>query len=228
MRFKMVKNLIVVLFLFVFGNKTTNAQESMIPDVSYTYLEKLISIAKENFPRVKSLENKRNIAALNLSRAKYSWFDVLTFSYTYQPKPTLNIINPIFFNGYQAGVSFNVYSLIQKPFLVKQAKEESKIVESDILEYDIFLTNDVKQKYFKYIQALTILRLQNKSVQDAESVQKLIQYKFEKNEESYANYSQASLILSNSKVIKISSEANFLIAKSDLEALLGEKLENIN
>ncbi len=200
----------------------------MIPEVSYTYLERLISIAKENYPKVKSLERKKNIADLNVHKAKFSWFDVLSFSYTYQPKPTLNIINPTFFNGYQAGVSFNVFGLMQKPILVKQAKEESKISQFDIAEYDILLTNDVKQKYFKYIQALTTLRLQTKSVQEAESIYKSMQYKFEKNEESYVNYSQASLILSNSKLVKITSEANFLMAKSDLEALLGEKLENIN
>jgi len=216
------------LLLFVFGNTTTNAQESMIPDVSYVYLEKLINIAKEYYPTVKSFQNQKNIAELNIKKAQFSWFDAFSFSYLYQPRTTINIINPSFFNGYQVGFTLNLGALIQKPLLIKQAKQENYIADNSILENDIALTNNVKQKYFKYIEALTILKLQNKLVQDAESMFKSIQYKFEKGEENFVNYSQASIQLANSKSLKVNNEAMYLIAKSDLEALLGEKLENIN
>ena len=216
------------MLLFVFGNTTTNAQESMIPDVSYVYLEKLINIAKEYYPTVKSFQNQKNIAELNIKKAQFSWFDAFSFSYLYQPRTTINIINPSFFNGYQVGFTLNLGALIQKPLLIKQAKQENYIADNSILENDIALTNNVKQKYFKYIEALTILKLQNKLVQDAESMFKSIQYKFEKGEENFVNYSQASIQLANSKSLKVNNEAMYLIAKSDLEALLGEKLENIN
>ncbi|MDB5119539.1 MAG: TolC family protein [Sphingobacteriales bacterium] len=228
MRFNMFKSCIALLILVAFCNTKTSAQESMIPDVSYTYLEKLINIAKEYYPTVKNYQNQKNIAEINLKKAQYSWFDAFSFSYLYQPKTTIDISKPTFFNGYQAGFTLSVGALIQKPLLIKQAKQENQIADNNILENDIAITNEVKQKYFNYIQALTILRVQTISVQDAESMFKSIQYKFEKGEENFQNYSQASINLFNLKQGKINYEGALLKAKSDLESLLGEKLENIN
>jgi len=228
MRCNMVKILVLVLFILAFCSITTNAQESMIPDVSYTYLEKLVNMAKEYYPTAKTVQNQKNIAEINLKKAQYSWFDALSFSYLYQPKTTFDISRPTFFNGYQIGFTLSVGALIQKPLLIKQAREENHIAENNILENDIALTNEVKQKYFSYIQALTVLRVQTVSVQDAESMFKSVQYKFEKGEENFQNYSQASINLYNLKQGKINFEGSLLKAKSELEALLGEKLENIN
>ena len=223
----MARGLIIcIVSLFIYTQ--ANAQDTMIPDVSYTYLERLISIAKENYPTVRSMQSRKEIAELNLKKAQTAWFDAVSFSYLYQPKTTIDITKPTFFNGYLIGLTLNLGSLIQKPILIKQAKQELNIAGNENQAYDISLTNDVKQKYFRYIQALTNLRLQTKAVEDAEGIYKTIQYKFEKGEENFVNYSQASLNLTNLKQSKINLEGNFLIAKSDLEALLGEKLENIN
>lgn len=228
MKFSMIKSYLIIVLLVALCHTNSSAQESMIPDVSYTYLEKLINIAKEYYPSVKSIQSAKTIAKINLEKAQYSWFDALSFSYLYQPKTTFDISKPTFFNGYQVGFNFSVGALIQKPLLIKQAKEDFKIADNNVLENDIAITNEVKQKYFSYIQALTVLRMQSKSVQDAESMFKSIQYKFEKGEENFQNYSQASINLTNLKQGKINFEGSLLKAKSDLEALLGEKLENIN
>ncbi|MDB5011839.1 MAG: TolC family protein [Daejeonella sp.] len=224
----MIKSYFIIALLIALCTTECSAQESMIPDVSYVYLEKLINIAKDYYPTMKTLQNQKKIAEINLKKAQYSWFDALSFSYLYQPKTTFDISKPTFFNGYQVGFNFSVGALIQKPLLVKQAKQENYIADNNVLENDIAITNEVKQKYFGYIQALTVLRMQSKSIQDAESIFKSIQYKFEKGEENFQNYSQASLNLSTLKQGKINFEAAFLVAKSNLEALLGEKIENIN
>ncbi len=45
-------------------------QETMLNDFSYLYLEKLVAVAKENYPKVKAMDNKINIAKNNLSSEK--------------------------------------------------------------------------------------------------------------------------------------------------------------
>ena len=47
-------SLVSVLFLLLVFTHQTKAQESLINDVSYVYLEKLVAVALENFPRIKS------------------------------------------------------------------------------------------------------------------------------------------------------------------------------
>lgn len=209
-------------------NKGANAQETMVTEISYPFLEKLINTAKENYPRMKSYQSKVNFAKGAISKAKLSWFDAFTFSYIYQPNNTLNLIDPTFFNGYQAGITLNIGTVIQKPFNVKQAREEFKIAENDQQEYDLTLTTEVKRRYFTYIQALISLRVGTKSVQDAESILKSVTYKFEKSEETFDNYNKTLLTVSTLIQGKIEAEALFFIAKSSLEELLVEKIENIN
>jgi hypothetical protein len=42
------------LVLFVFAFNYSGAQESMMSEVSYPFLEKLIATAKENYPKMKT------------------------------------------------------------------------------------------------------------------------------------------------------------------------------
>lgn len=65
------------------------------------------------------------------------------------------------------------------------------------------------------------------SVDDAESILKIVKIKFEKGEETFEKYNQALLTFGNQNEGKIQNEANLLIAKADLEELLGQKLETI-
>src|SRR5690348_14158805 len=90
------------------------AQDSMIPDVSYLFIEKLIATAKENYPRVKSYAVRTKIAKGNVTRQQLSWFDPLSLSYFYQPNNALNIVTPNIFSGYQIGLNLNVGSLLRK------------------------------------------------------------------------------------------------------------------
>lgn len=85
----------------------------MVTEVNYSLLEKLISTAKENYPRVKSYQNRINIAKSNITQSQLSWLDAVRFSYVYQPNNTLDIVNPNFFNGYQIGLTLNLGSILK-------------------------------------------------------------------------------------------------------------------
>lgn len=52
------KYFFLVTLIIVLQTSYSRAQESMMSDVSYVFLEKLISTAKDNYPRMNSFENK--------------------------------------------------------------------------------------------------------------------------------------------------------------------------
>src|SRR5438105_15669399 len=112
-------------FLFIialFLNSLSYAQESMIPNVDNIYLEKLIAAAKLNYPRVKALRDRVDIAGLGVTKAKLDWFNVATASYVYSPNNT-QIASAPSLNGYQVGISTSIGNILQRPNGVKTARK---------------------------------------------------------------------------------------------------------
>ena len=202
------------------------SQESMIPNISYTTLEKLIVAAKANYPRYLAFQKNVRIAELNVVKAKEDWMNLFTFSYVYSPSNATTIVTPSL-NGYQLAMSTSIGTIFQKPNAVKNAKETLKVAELGRDEYDLNITATVKQKYFMYVQELTILNWRIKALEDAESTLKQIKYKFEKGEESFDSYNKAQISFTTAVQAKIEAEGAFLIGKSSLEEIIGCKLEDI-
>ncbi|MVN22948.1 TolC family protein [Mucilaginibacter arboris] len=226
-----------LFILLILITAFAKAQDSVIPDISYSYLDKLIASAKTNYPRVAAYKNRIDLAKTAVSKAGLSWFDLLTFSYIYQPDNTLNYTIPatnyatttnrFLFNGIQLGLSLNLGSLLLKPANVKVAKTELKIIGEEQSEYLITLTMDVKRKYFTYLLQQNLVRIQTQSYQDMQSALKQAKYKFQKGEASFETYNATLLSAATRTEQKLQAETNFFIAKSDLEAIVGDKLENI-
>ncbi|MEI6584908.1 MAG: TolC family protein [Sediminibacterium sp.] len=217
---------LVVLLLFFFSAYNLSAQESMMQDISNPFLAKLIDTATKYYPQVKVLQRRMNIAEINLRKTKLSWYDVLSVSAYYSPTNSSNINMPTL-TGFQVGFNVNIAALIQKPFLIKVAKEDVEISKLGQQEYTILLASDVKTRYIKYVQSATILRIQTGIAIEAESVLKDIRYKFEKGETIFENYSKALVFMSDNKKSVIDAESNFLVAKTSLETIIGKKLSEI-
>jgi outer membrane protein TolC len=230
--------LLFVLGIFMMVNKAVFSQESIVPDISEVYLQKLISIAEANYPHIKANQNRINVAQSEIGKAKASYFDAFTFSYVYQPQvyssislsnQTTTTTNPSqsYYNGLQVGLFFNLGNFLEKPFAVKEARQNLEIANYDQQEYYLTLMNNVKKRYYTYVQGVAILKLQNQNCIDAQSLSTDIKHKFEKGEETFDNYTKAQTALTAAYQAKIAAETSLLISKSDLEELLGEKLENI-
>jgi len=206
------------------------AQESMMQDISYPYLEKLIATARANYPKVKLYETRIDIAHAGVNRAKMSYFDILSFSYLYNPNNS-GLVNPNintnYLYGYQFGAFVNIGGILQKPAQVRQARGEEKAAEHEKEAYDLNLAAEVQQRYFTYIQELAVLRLRSQALLDAENMLRNIRYKFEKGEETLDNYNKTLVSYANYQGEKIQAEGAVLIARSRLEELLGTKLETI-
>lgn len=218
---------LVVLLLIGFSY-TGTAQESMIPEVSPVYLQRLIDTAKKYFPRIQTFDHRAIIANENIKKAKLSWLDFFTFSYLYSPNNSTTLVNPSVLNGYQVGVFFNVSSLFIRPHSIKQAKEELAITKLEKAEYTLNLEAEVKARYYRYMQTQIVLRIRKQAAVDAENILKQIQHKFEKSEDSFENFNKFSIAYADRVQAAIEAEGSSLIAKSSLEEMLGKKLEEIN
>ena len=139
-----------LLALMLFVNRA-GAQESIMQDLSYTYLDKLIAVAKENYPKVKMLQARVDYAKADVNKTKVSYLDVFTFSYLYSPSNTVTLLNqtsnPNLLNGYQLGVFMNIGSLVEKPSMVKEAKRELDVVKYEKETDELNLVAEVKKRY---------------------------------------------------------------------------------
>jgi len=125
------------------------------------------------------------------------------------------------------GLFFNLGNYLQKTYQLKQAREELKIADYDQDEYYLTLATDVKKRYYNYLQSMANVKLQTQTAEDAEAALKSVKHKFEKGEETYDNFNKAQVTVTDHIQSKIAAETNYLIAKAELEELLGDKLENI-
>ncbi len=131
------------------------------------------------------------------------------------------------FNGIQAGVFFNLGSFLQTPYAVKEARQQLEIANNDQNTYFLTLTNLIKKRYYTYVGAIAILKYTTQSAVDAQSLFNNIKHKFEKGEATFDDYTKAQTSLTASYQAKVQSETALLMAKADVEELLGDKLENI-
>ncbi|WP_120182307.1 TolC family protein [Pelobium manganitolerans] len=208
-------------------NRQAFAQQSMVPDVSYLFLEKLIATAKQNYPVVKQNKIKEEIADLQVKQQVLNWFSPLSVSYLSQPNNTINLVDPRFFTGYQVGVSVNIGEILQKPGNVKIAKKNLAFTEQLTAQSDNNLELLVKQRYFLYIQQLNNVKLFTKSLQDAEGLLNDLKLRYERGEVTFKDYSEGLIGYSTISQSKIESEALLLTAKASIEELTVTKLEDI-
>lgn len=222
-----IKKPVLVFILFFTFCIPVKAQDTMIDQVSYLYLEKLIAVAKQNYPHVKSVQAQTEIARNNVTKQSLSWFNSFNYSYIYQPNTTFNVVQPTVYKGYQLGVGINLGSIITTPFNVKQAKKELRVAIEDQNEYNLTLEAEVKRRYFNYVQSLSILKIQSKALLDAQSIYKDARIRYEKSELPLTEYTQALMSQSDAGRAKIQAESAWLTAKASLEELLTIKLEEV-
>ncbi len=211
--------------------QNTVAPSSIIPGISEEYLDRLIAAAKANYPRVKANNARVNIALSNIGKAKVSWFDAFTFSYIYQPNKNtvINAQQPTYsyFNGIQTGLFFNLGNFLQKPYGVRQAKEELVVASRERDEYLINLELEVKTRYYTYVQRLASVKGFTQASVDASSSVQELKRRYQRGEDTFDNLNRANTAYYQQNDLKLVAEAALLTAKAQLEALVGDKLENI-
>lgn len=222
----------VYLLIILMSSLTASAQVSMMGDISPAYLSRLIDTARANYAKFKYSTAKVNAAQASYAKTKAGVFDFASLNYVYYPGNSFSVVNSgaaqsSFLNGYQLGLFVNVGTMLSKPATVRQAKEELKAAKWDKEVIDLDVDQEVRKRYYTYVQTVNLLRIKTQSLADADDVLKNVKYKFEKGQVTFEIYNQALLTMSTYSQDKISAEAALLIAKSSLEEILGTSLENI-
>lgn len=205
------------------------AQESVIPQINQTDIEKYISLAKQNNHRKKTFEERSIGVKTAIPIAQLSYLDIFSASYFYRPqdRQVLDPINPYNVNGFQFGINVSLGSLLSKPFMVKRAKSEYKVAKLESEEYNAQLETQVKARYYDYILQLNQLKIFTQSAQDSKSVSQGLKNKFEKGEITLDNYNQSRIAQSAADISQIQAEINYLKAKDLLEEMIGVKLSDV-
>ncbi len=214
------------IFLSIFTGHLF-AQESLFKDLSYPYMEKLIAAAKKNYPEAKIKQKQVEIARSTFHQASFGWLEAFSASYIYSPQSSVNIIQPTIFKGYQLVASVSLGSLFERPYTIHNAREAVKVAEFTQQEYYLTLEAQIKRFYFAYLAAQADLRNKVTAVTNAETATKNLKYTFEKGETSFDIYNQALNNLYNQNSFRIQAELNVFTAKTNLEELIGDKLESI-
>lgn len=222
------KRFFVILLLLII-NVHLKAQEDITSQINTPLLQKYIDLAKEYYPKRKMYKASELSAKAKVGVAKAGYLESLNISYFYRPdKATIiDATNPYSINGFQFGVYLNLGLFARTPSLVRQAREEYNSASYQTKEYDILLTSEVRQRYFEYLQWLSDLKVKNRAFIDNKTASDALRYKFEKGEVSLDVYNKAKSLTSISISEKLQSELNMLRAKDNLEALIGQKLEDV-
>jgi len=227
---KQIRIIVLFILLFTFFSKV-NAQETMMNEISVPYLEKLIQTAKQNYPRHKIYTRQIGIAENNLNKIKLSWFDGLGIYYIYLPPSSAGgTIPPTSKNTsspFQFGFSLNFGSLFQKPALINASKGERDVAILEKQEYELSIEADVKERYYKYIQQIILLKQRTQLSLEAQTMSNSLRSKFERGLETFDNLSKAQIFYNQQNQDKINTETEMLIAKAHLEELLNKKLEEL-
>jgi outer membrane protein TolC len=219
---------IFCLTLFILASASNaRAQETIFSDLSYPYLEKLIATAKKNYPEVEIRKLQTNIAKSTFHQSSFGWLDAFSASYIYTPQSTINLTSPTIFQGYQLVASVSLGSLFSRPYTIHNAREAAKVAEFQQKEYELTLEKQVTTYYIQYLGAQAELRSRVKAVNDATTSVKALKYTFDKNEISYEVYNQSLTNLYNQESFRIQAEVALFTAKTNLEELLGAKLESV-
>ncbi len=224
--FKQLPILITFLCCSLAGFSQGTRQESMVPDVDYAYLQRLIDTAKFYYPKMQTFDHRIKAAQANVNKARMGWLDPLVFNYFRSPQNSTTLVNPTL-NGYQMGLYLNIGSVFARPFWIKNAKEQVEIERMEQKTYFLSIEAEVRTRYYVYLQKQAILRLRTQSVIDAEGVAKQLRNQFERGETTIEIYNKSLLIVADQVQIKIDAEAGVFIAKTALEELLGKRLEEI-
>jgi outer membrane protein TolC len=133
----------------------------------------------------------------------------------------------IFFPRYNVGLSLNLFSLFTQGRKDKISNREIKIAEDKVNQRKLDLRNSTLNKYAKLKLARQILKIRTLAEQDVHANYVLIQQLYKTDEKTFEEYTQASGVYFAAQEARLKAETDVLLAKYDLEALIGIKWEQV-
>lgn len=222
----------VILILVLISNFAYSQQldtSKIIPSnpSKFDTLETLIKIAWGNYPENKSYWNEVVISEEDLYQSKWAWMNTLKFSIQYNPNPGTDSSGLNVAPKFGLGLSINLFDIFKVPSQITQSKERLKIAYNNLVAQKLLIRSEVTKLFFLYKSKIEKLKVSLQGLDDATSNLILYKYKYENGEITLPEYNKELTGYHKAKSSMISSEAEFAVAKANLEQILGIKFEGI-
>lgn len=191
------------------------------------YIEKLVSVAWENYPKNHSYLSKKNEAIENVKQARNSWMNNLNLFTSFNSYNNSESQNFTIVPNLGLGLSLNVGSIYSLPGKIKIAKEELKIADNEINAQKLYIRSQVISRFNDVMLNMDLLKLQTEAVVELKMTVTAVKEKFLKGEISIEEYNKVYVAYTVAKERAITSESNYRTSKAYLEELLGVNLEQI-
>jgi outer membrane protein TolC len=127
------------------------------------YIEKLVSVAWENYPKNHSYLSKKNEAIENVKQARNSWMNNLNLFTSFNSYNNSESQNFTIVPNLGLGLSLNVGSIYSLPGKIKIAKEELKIADNEINAQKLYIRSQVISRFNDVMLNMDLLKLQRKN-----------------------------------------------------------------
>ncbi|MFV0607173.1 MAG: TolC family protein [Niabella sp.] len=224
------------LLFFCLITLVVNAQESIINQIDNQLLQKYIELAKQNFPRKKLFEAREMRAKSTLNTAKLSTLDIFNGAYYYRPETgTVGLVGgtgttasqQVVLQGFSAGVSINLGSILSKPSIIKAAKADYNAAKAESEEYNLTLVSEVKTRYYNYLNSRKQLEIRTLAAQNLKITLNDAKLKYERNEITMEDYMLARNAATEADALTVSAETEFLKTRDALEDIIGTTLDKV-
>jgi hypothetical protein len=195
------------------------------------FSEKLVRLAWQNNPSVGILNSEFGKSSLEVKYSKWNWLDNFRITGNLNE---FNINKPIspsdgsqFFPRYNISASISLGTLFTSPIKTKVERENVNISLNTINQKKLEIRSEVLRKYQTFLSFKEIYDLRTQMLEDALSDFKLKEQNFSKGEILLNDYTIALDRYNQQKINKIQAEKDMIIAKIELEELIGIKLEDV-
>lgn len=192
------------------------------------FSEKLVRLAWQNNPSVGVLNSEFEKSNLEVKYSQWNWLDNFRITGNLNE---FNINNPTgpnegsqFFPRYNISATISLGDLFTNPIKTKVEKKNVNISLDNINQKKLEIRSEVLRKYQTYLSFKEIYDLRTQMVEDALADFKLKEQNFAKGEIILNEYTLSLDRYNQQKINKIQAERDMLIARIELEELIGVKL----
>jgi outer membrane protein TolC len=192
--------------------------------------EKLVRLAWQNNPSVGALSSEMNRSQFEVKYSQWNWLENIRITGNlneFNIDPSSSPFDQSqFFPRYNISATVSLGDIFANPIKTKALKESVKISNEVINQKKLEIRAEVLKRYHTFLNLKEIYDLRTQMAEDALSDFKLKEQNFAKGEAVLNEYTQSLDRYNLQKINKIQAEKDMIIAKIELEELIGIKLED--
>jgi len=219
--------LFVVLSVTVLWSYSQNPIVHAAPMLVDTIAERLVAMAIENAPEIKSAQNLATASKYAYKRQKTEYLDIITIrgnvnEFTINPdKDNFQNLYP----RYNFGIVFPLGIFVNLPKQTKAAYYQYQAKEEDANTETKEMRKQVLSLYHDYVMNLKLKDIQTKIVNDYELMNSKYEDKFKSGQLSLEDFTNANMQYYNAITRQAGIERDLGVTKAGLEALIGMNLD---